>query len=99
MSNELQRNHCWHEKAIYGHHGVQCCYCGIRWWEGIKIPLVGHGPFSPKEQSLPRPNRLCAGPETKGKCGRASRASDIDFSLIQREVELATPHDNPKEPQ
>lgn len=74
--------HCWHSNISYGHTGVKCCHCGIRWWEGMTIPLEGHGPFAPTSQLLPLPNRLCTGPETKGRGGRAAKASDVDFSLI-----------------
>ena len=46
----------------------------------MKIPLVGHGPFAPKGECLPRPNRECPGePTTKGKGGRAATAQDVDF--------------------
>jgi hypothetical protein len=74
--------HCWHEKASYGHHGEQCCNCGIRWWDGMSIPLSGHGRFAPKEQELPRPNKPCLGANGIGKQGRAAIMDDVDFAAL-----------------
>jgi len=83
MTQQDSRTHCWHENISYGHTGLKCCYCGIRWWEGMKTRLEGHGPFAPDHQLLPRPNKPCAGPETKGRGGRAANSEDVDFSLIR----------------
>jgi len=84
----IEQPHCWHENISYGHTGFKCCYCGIRWWEGMKTRLEGHGPFAPDSQLLPRPNKACAGPETRGKVGRAATAKDVDFTLIPDHAKL-----------
>jgi hypothetical protein len=75
--------HCWHEKHVYGHSGEQCCHCGIRWWPEMGIPIQGHGPFAPKTQDLPKPNKECAGaPLSKGKGGRSAILDDVDFAQV-----------------
>jgi hypothetical protein len=71
--------HCWHDNKRYGHEGKQCCQCGMRWWEGMTVPLLGHGPFAPKSSPLPLPNKPCDGnPLSKGKGGRAANINDVD---------------------
>jgi hypothetical protein len=76
------KEHCWHEKGSHGHHGIQCCTCGLRWWEGIIIEARGHGRFAPATTPLPRPNKECPGPPvTPGKGGRKAIAEDVDFTV------------------
>jgi len=74
--------HCWHEKAAYNHHGLQCCHCGVRWWDGLQVQLKGHGRFAPKSQALPLPNKPCAPDSQLGKQGRTATENDVDFELV-----------------
>lgn len=69
-------NHCWHEKSGYGHLGVQCCNCGIRWYEGLTAALEGHGPYAPKTREVPKPNKQCEGKPVAGKQGRVAKITD-----------------------
>lgn len=47
--------HCWHDKAYGGHQAIQWCHCGLRWREGLTMPLEGHGKYAPKTLPLPKP--------------------------------------------
>jgi hypothetical protein len=54
-------SHCWHD---YGPHtGADrseiCCFCGLKYEPHLRVPLLGHGEFSPDRTRPAKPAGPC----------------------------------------
>jgi hypothetical protein len=54
--------HCWHKAGMsFGNSdkGEICCFCGTIWDPYRKVPLAGHGKFSPDLRAPEKPTESC----------------------------------------